>query len=234
MKSNLFCAAVALSIGLIVFSNPPAYAQPDACLKQPRCRRHIDQAKLLSHIGLSLQAIDEYRAAYAQKPVPWILYNIARIYERLNRTAEAESYYNKYVLHAANPDSAQHQAARQYLERLAQWRKDHPNQPFAPPAEGPGTDAPSGGQAAAALLSGFRPATGHDPALALPARVPTPTPPRRPGYATRPGFWLGLATLGTTLIAGIAASVAVEQSAKVSHNGPLVLPNGWITAYPFR
>jgi len=234
MKSNLLCAVVALSIGLSVFSNPPAYAQGDACLKQPRCRRHIDQAKLLSHIGLSLQAIDEYRAAYAQKPVPWILYNIARIYERLNRTTEAESYYNKYVLHAANSDAAQHQAARQYLERLAQWRKDHPHQPFVHPAEGPGTDAPSSGQAAAALLSGFRPATSGDPALALPAPVPPPAPLRRPGYAARPGLWLGLATLGTTLLAGIAASVAVEQSAKVSRHSPLVLPNGWIMAYPFR
>lgn len=234
MKSNLLCAVVALSIGLSVFSNPPAYAQGDACLKQPRCRRHIDQAKLLSHIGLSLQAIDEYRAAYAQKPVPWILYNIGRLYDRLKRPAEAEYYYVKYTLLTVDASPAQHQAARQYIERFEHWRSDHPDQPFFNPAEGPGTDAPSSGQAAAALLSGFRPATSGDPALALPAPVPPPAPLRRPGYAARPGLWLGLATLGTTLLAGIAASVAVEQSAKVSRHSPLVLPNGWIMAYPFR
>src|SRR6185295_4571701 len=61
-------------------------------------------------------AIDEYAKAYAIKPHPSVLYNIARNYERLEDWGDAAEYFKRYL--AASPDADDRAKVEQRIVEL--------------------------------------------------------------------------------------------------------------------
>src|SRR2546426_10440997 len=65
-------------------------------------KRHFRDGMSLIAAGQVERGIAELKQAYAIKPHPDLLYNIARAYVDLGRIPEALDYFQKYV--ATNPD----------------------------------------------------------------------------------------------------------------------------------
>lgn len=80
-------------------------ASQDPCLRQRACREHVEAATTLSGIGLLVEALNEYQAAYALQSRPWILFNIARVLDRLGRKDEAAPTYQRFLATNPDPDS---------------------------------------------------------------------------------------------------------------------------------
>lgn len=215
MRSRSALVAYLLGVLLAALSISPAAAEPDRCLRHPRCQRHIQQAAMLSQVGLGAMAIKEYEAAYKIKPAPWILYNIARLFDKLNQASEAVQYYQKYLSKSGDTASPQAQTAAQYIDIYQAWQASHPGEPFRSPADTSATTVPVATQAL----------------LAAPTQAPPMSKPRGP---SRLSLWLGIATLGTTLVAGIVSSIVIEATAKTDHINPATVPDGWVIAHPFK
>lgn len=62
-------------------------------------------------------AIEDFKRGYEIEPVPNLLYNIAKSYEKLERYADAVDYYQKFVV-APEVDSGARQAALDRIESL--------------------------------------------------------------------------------------------------------------------
>jgi len=62
-------------------------------------------------------AIQDFKRGYALEPVPNLLYNIAKSYEKLEKYADAVDYYQKFVV-APEVDSGARQAALDRIESL--------------------------------------------------------------------------------------------------------------------
>lgn len=230
MRNSLLAFLIGLQCLFAGTGATPAFAKTDRCLASPRCRRHIEQARMLSSIGLASLAIDEYQAAYNIKSSPWIIYNIARLLDKLSRPAEAVYYYKKYIHEAGNESTVQYDAATLYISRYEQWRKSAPRRPFVSPAD-PLVPAafPAPTDAAGTAIT-----PPPVPGLALSSAdraSPPPSPVNRP---SRLGLWLGIATLSTMLLAGIVSSIAVEARAKPDRSSPTPLPDNWVIVHPFQ
>src|SRR5947209_13261890 len=88
------CAALAL-VALLA----PATAVADA---RGEAKRHFRDGMALIAAGQVERGIAELKQAYAVKPHPHLLYNIARAYVDLGRIPEALDYFQRYV--ATDPD----------------------------------------------------------------------------------------------------------------------------------
>ena len=67
------------------------------------------------------EAIEAFEEAYALEPVPNLLYNIAKSYEKLNRWDEAISHYKRFAV-ADDVNSKAREDALESIERLKQLR----------------------------------------------------------------------------------------------------------------
>jgi len=109
---------------------------PALSLADPRieARRHFRNGMSLISSGDFDRGIAELREAYAIKPHPNVLYNIARAYLDAGNVAEAQEYYRRYL--AANPpDSEQVRATLARLEE-ATAPKPQPQSPRPEPPKG--------------------------------------------------------------------------------------------------
>lgn len=106
----------------------PSDASQDACLRDPRCNEHYQQARALSKGNHYEAALVEYRAVYRIQPTPWVLYNIARMLHKLGRSHEALTYYQSY-LEANPPEQDQVAKARSYVEALKEELDKEPPPP---------------------------------------------------------------------------------------------------------
>jgi tetratricopeptide (TPR) repeat protein len=91
----------------------------DACLRHRPCRERVAKAAVLSNVDLWSDALKEYQGAYALKPVPWLLFNIARVLHKLERLDEARQYYRRYLDANRQAESEHSQLARTYLAQLS-------------------------------------------------------------------------------------------------------------------
>src|SRR5690554_5150565 len=112
-------------------------------------------------------AIQDFKEGYQLEPVPNLLYNIAKSYEKLEKYADAVDYYQKFVV-APEVDSSARQAALDRIESLreiAQLKSKQndtnakpdpkaPADPVAPPPEEPTNYAAIGTLGGSALLLG--------------------------------------------------------------------------------
>lgn len=129
----------------------PTLALADARIE---ARRHFRKGMALIAEGSVDAGVAELKEAYATKPHPNVLYNIARAYHDAGRVPEALEYYHQYL--AANPpDEGQVRATVQRLEEslaAAETKKPKEKEPrvepppkqevlIGPPA--PGMDAES-------------------------------------------------------------------------------------------
>lgn len=92
----------------------------DDCTRDRECARHYLQARTLSKAGQFVDALEEYHAAYTLKPVPTLLFNIARISHKLSRPKEAINAYEAYLRQDLGTDPLLKEKAKEYLTQLSQ------------------------------------------------------------------------------------------------------------------
>src|SRR5258707_1542282 len=117
-------AACALLLSL--FAAPAARA--DA---RSEAKRRFREGMALIAAGQVERGIAELKQAYAIKPHPALLYNIARAYVDLGKIPDALDYFQRYV--ATDPDDrAQVEAVMARLSRALVARAPPPQPPAAP------------------------------------------------------------------------------------------------------
>lgn len=122
--SVMLSAAVVLgSMPATVYAQQPAGEQEGEQMSAKERARKVEQlatdgAKAY-RAGSYQEAIDLFEKAYALEPVPNLLYNIAKCYEKQEKFEEAVQYYQKFVV-APEVDSKARQAALDRMESLRQ------------------------------------------------------------------------------------------------------------------
>lgn len=117
----------------------PAPTRPGACAEVAPCAKLAEEARLLSRREQLDAALVSYQRAYAFCNDPVLLFNLARIYHRMNRLTEARDHYQRYLTAAPDDEPTQRERAKQYLKSLTE---DTPPKPATTPAATPGATVP--------------------------------------------------------------------------------------------
>ncbi len=148
-------------------------------------RRHFRNGMSLIAQGQFDQGISELQEAYAIKPHPNVLYNIARAYLDAGRSAEALDWYRRYQA-ASPPDAESVRATIAKLEatvKAAQPAQPADAPPPAPPSKTPAPDA----QALAALVERLEKAIARAESLPTASAAPAPVALAEPTPGAAPG-----------------------------------------------
>ncbi|WP_224367713.1 TonB-dependent receptor domain-containing protein [Hyalangium versicolor] len=151
-------------------------------------RRHFRNGMSLISQGQFDQGISELQEAYAIKPHPNVLYNIARAYLDAGRSVEALEWYRRYL--ASNPPDSE--SLRATIARLEATVKaaEPATPPNAPVASGPSQPAKvptQDPQALAALVDRLEKAIARAEALPTSSGTPGPVAPGTPAAGATPG-----------------------------------------------
>src|SRR5216684_3233234 len=124
-KVRALCAAVVLAAALA-----PAPARADS---RADAKRHFRDGMQLIAAGQLERGIAELKQAYAIKPHPDVLYDIAKAYVDLGNIPEALSYFRQYV--ATDPEDKEQ--VQNVMGRLqAAISAPQPGPPAAAPGQG--------------------------------------------------------------------------------------------------
>jgi tetratricopeptide (TPR) repeat protein len=99
----------ALCLAGFAYSSSNALAQtttstaPAAPASSDEAQKHAEAARALYKDGKYLEALEEFKKAYAITPTPALTYNIARCHERLSQWQEALAMFEKYAKEATDP-----------------------------------------------------------------------------------------------------------------------------------
>ncbi len=96
-------------------------AQPSIVAAQPNTETaaaHIERGMTRYDAGDYEQALAEFRAAYDLAPDPAVLYNLARVHERLDHPVEAVSFYEHYLNDAGRISRRERREIDRSLSRL--------------------------------------------------------------------------------------------------------------------
>ena len=117
MKTSSLCGSLLLAY--LLLSGHPASAQSESVdsAESPEFQALYGKAREESNKGNLKEAVRMYKAAYELRPNPVLLYNIARLLQKLTRFQEACIYYQLF-LDSPVEDSEQKRKAREYLEAL--------------------------------------------------------------------------------------------------------------------
>ena len=117
----------------------------DVCLTEPKCAELSDTARMLSKSGQLAAALTLYQNAYAMRPASWLLVNIGRTQQKLERFAEAIASYRQYL---ASDDSKEDpeltKKAQEYLQQ-AETEFEPPPAALTPPPPPPPPPPPQPG-----------------------------------------------------------------------------------------
>lgn len=116
-------AALALALALVLC------ARPAGAQSMRRFQQYLSQAQRAYERGDADAAIRLLERAYAIRPVPQLLFNIARAHEQAGRLELAVEYYDRFL--ATDPPADQADAARQ-LRAAAQQTIDARTRPPVP------------------------------------------------------------------------------------------------------
>jgi len=134
-------------------------ARADDADDERAAREHYKRGAAAFKSGDFPEAIYELDEAYKLKPVPGLLYDLARSYDKLGDRIHSIKYYREYLAKSA-PDSPHREAAAARLAELQAGARPGAEKPHAaesPPAESAPAEAP--------------------PAEAPPAEAPAAAPP---------------------------------------------------------
>lgn len=160
----------------------PAAAAPVSCDEDAACRPVVSRAREFSKAGQLEDALLSYQAAYRIAADPRILFNIARMQQKLNKFAEAADSYQKF-LETKFDDENLRSKAQEYLTQVQ-----------AAQAQAQAEPAPGAGNASA--LNGAS-STGDGGKL-------SDAGSSKPVYK-KAWFWV---VIGTVVAAGVAGGVA--------------------------
>lgn len=128
MKSLAYALLLALCATAALPSQ--AVAQDDEAMTAAERARKVEELASKATAAYRAkdyeQAIELFEKAYALEPVPNLLYNIARSYEKLERWDEAIAKYEQFIV-APEVDSEARQSAMKRVDRLreiADYQKD--------------------------------------------------------------------------------------------------------------
>src|SRR5262249_17366330 len=117
-----------------------ALVSPD----EQTARKHFEQAEKWYTLGKFQDALAEYEAAYAAKPLPGFLFNVGQCYRNLGNYSEAVSAFRSYL--REKPDAKNRDAVegliRDLEKKLAEQPKASPDlvvhaDPSPPPPASP-------------------------------------------------------------------------------------------------
>jgi hypothetical protein len=96
--------SVLLCLTLLFAGAVPAYAEGED--DAAKAKEHFIQGQALYKEGKYREAIEELKRAYALKPAPGLLLNIAHTYRKIDDKATALDYYKRYLEFAPNAKNA--------------------------------------------------------------------------------------------------------------------------------
>lgn len=130
---------------LLLWAGPCFAQEIDACLVNPACQKTTDEARKLSQAGQYDAALVMYQTAYGRSPVPWLLFNIGRMQQKLDRTEQARSSYQRFLqLSQTQEDASLREKAKAYLLEIEreQQRKQSILTPSSPKESPPVSTMP--------------------------------------------------------------------------------------------
>lgn len=113
-----------------------SWAAPDACARDPVCFDHAERAREASRQGQLDEALKEYQAAFGLQPMPRLVFNIARIQQKLGQLADATRTYELYLNLGAEGDKEMAAKARSFLDEIYVITEPVPG-PWTPPKPPP-------------------------------------------------------------------------------------------------
>lgn len=119
---QLTVVALLLSSAFAYGAERSAAKKPDGdpCFHYRPCLAHVESATIFVEIGLYGDALPEYRAAYALRPTPWLLFQIGRTLQQLERPLEAIGYYKRYLDITDGTDLEKRNLAQKNLQAAQQ------------------------------------------------------------------------------------------------------------------
>lgn len=111
-------------------------AAPDACARDPVCWFHAERARELSKQGLLTDSLREYQTAFGLQPMPRLIFNVARMQQKMGRLDEALRSYDLYLSLGAEGNLAFASRARGYIDEI-HILTEPPAAPLLPPPPPP-------------------------------------------------------------------------------------------------
>jgi tetratricopeptide (TPR) repeat protein len=111
--------ASTLCVGLLATS--PAVAQVEDEQQSERfedAKRFYDNGKLAYDVGRFADAAQQFERAYALRPAPLLLFNMAQCYRQLGDTKKAVFLYESFLRESPDQETAQIALAREELDKL--------------------------------------------------------------------------------------------------------------------
>lgn len=129
LSTNKLLLFLCLSLLIALFDVPSGRAEalpnrqpdstPNACMESPKCKELVTRGEAEHKSGQYAAALESFRAAYAQHPVPLLLFNQARLLHKLGELRVAKAAYEEYLRRStAGSEEPQRQKARAYLEEV--------------------------------------------------------------------------------------------------------------------
>ena len=118
------CAALLVAPGAAFAEGSGEESADDPCLREPKCQELVGRAREASQGQRYEEAQRAYIAAYAVKPVPWLLLNIGRVQHKLGRYEDAMQMYRAFLeLPRQEGDQEQRDRAEEYLRKAEREQK---------------------------------------------------------------------------------------------------------------
>lgn len=159
-------------------------AGTDICLTSPQCMEVVEEAHQAGTKGLLTQALSKYQDAHERWPAHWLLFNLARVLQRLERWDEAAEYYERYLKGGTQESADRLTLAKKHLEKVNEERRKLAERATPP----------------------------SDPPLA--AVIETPGPRKGPSESKSYKKWLLVGGAGALAVSAVIAGVVVGVQSK--------------------
>lgn len=103
------------AVSVLLFAAVSAHAQDAADTK---AREHFKVAQAAYNLGQFDRALEGYSAAYAAKPLPAFLFNIAQCHKQLGSWEQAAFFYKRFI--ATGDDSVDREKVQQLIAQMEQ------------------------------------------------------------------------------------------------------------------
>jgi hypothetical protein len=175
----VIAVALLLPAGVLAQGKAPGAAVQTK--EKTEAKAHYDQGTVHFNLDEWPQAIEDFKAAYRLFPDAIFLYNIAQCHRKMGDSAEALSFYKKYL--RERPDAPNRTEVEKRIDELEAARAAQAKSREAPPPELTLPNLPAPTPAAAAPSGPPAAPAPSEPAAAPPAQ---PTPPPTLGIAAPP------------------------------------------------
>ncbi len=133
MKRTVCGVALVCVLGLPAWGKTPATLD---CEASAECIALVEQAQQQSKAGQLAEAEKSYKLAYEESHEARLLFNIARVLDKLGKGPEATLYYRQFI-QAPAAEETQKEVARKYVAQLEAMHAPRQPPPFVPAVHAP-------------------------------------------------------------------------------------------------